>query len=98
MVTIGMNYEVLEGKEALLENAFSKVLPAMRSIDGHDESVLYRDVHNPRSYCIMSRWRDKAAFDAFIASDAFRAVVDWGREKVLAKRPRHEVFTAQPPM
>lgn len=30
MVTIGMNCEVLEGKEAVLENAFTKVVRAMR--------------------------------------------------------------------
>ena len=94
MVTIGMNYEVLEGKESVLENAFTKVVHAMRQLEGHDESFLYRDVHAPRRYLIISKWTDKAAFDAFIASEAFRKVADWGKEQVLAARPHHEVYGA----
>jgi len=92
MVTIGMNYEVLEGKESVLENAFTKVVYAMRQLEGHDESYLYRDVHEPRRYLIISKWTDKAAFDAFIASDTFRSVADWGKEQILATRPHHEVY------
>ena len=94
MVTIGMNYEVLEGKEHVLEDAFSKVVHAMRNIPGHQESFLFRDVHNPRKYLILSKWSDKPTFDAFIASEAFRKVVNWGKETVLAARPKHEVYGA----
>ena len=94
MVTIGMNYEVLDGKESVLENAFKKVVHAMRELAGHSESFLYRDVHEPRRYLIISRWTDKSAFDAFIASDTFRNVADWGKEQVLAARPHHEVYGA----
>ena len=92
MVTIGMNYEVLEGKEAVLENAFTNVVHAMRKIQAHQQSSLYKDVHNQRRYLIISQWNDKAAFDAFIASDTFKNVANWGKEKVLAARPHHEVY------
>ena len=39
MVTIGMNYKVIPGKEETFETAFNKVVKAMGGIDGHDEKV-----------------------------------------------------------
>jgi len=92
MVTIGMNYAVLPGKEETFETAFNKVLHAMRGIDGHTDSHLYRDVNDARQYLIMSLWSSKAAFDGFIASEAFRNVANWGKEQILAGRPKHEVY------
>ena len=61
MVTIGMNYEVLEGKEAVLENAFTNVVHAMRKIKAHEQSSLYKDVHNLRRYLIISKTSPKQA-------------------------------------
>lgn len=92
MVTIGMNYEVLEGKESVLESAFADVIEAMRNVEGHQESYLFRDVNSPRKYLILSKWRDKSSFDAFITSETFRKVTTWGKENVLAGRPHHEVY------
>ena len=92
MITVGMNYEVREGKGELFESVFSKVLLVMQAMPGHKETHLYRDVQNPRGYLIVSEWHRRADFDAFIASDRFKSVVDWGREEVLASRPRHEVY------
>lgn len=92
MVTIGMNYEVLEGKESVLESAFADVIEAMRNVEGHQESYLFRDVNSPRKYLILSKWRDKSSFDAFITSETFRKVTTWGKENVLASRPHHEVY------
>ncbi|HNQ22414.1 MAG TPA: antibiotic biosynthesis monooxygenase [Phycisphaerae bacterium] len=94
MVTIGMNYDVLEGKEAAFEHAFRQVLHAMRNQSGHCESRLYREVDAPRSYLIISHWTDRGAFDAFIHSDAFRKVADWGKEQILAGRPQHHIYGA----
>ncbi len=92
MITVGMNYQVREGKQAVFENAFNKVLNAMNGMPGHDKSFLYRDVNNPLSYLIISDWSDRKAFDAFIASDAFRSVANWGKEEILTGRPKHEVY------
>lgn len=92
MVTVGMNYEVLSGKEETFERAFNKVVKAMEGIAGHGETFLYRDINSPRKYLIISRWNEKAAFDAFIASDTFRNVANWGKEQILAGRPRHEIY------
>ena len=92
MVTIGMNYKVLPGKGEIFENAFSKVLDAMQKMEGHSKSFLFRDVHNENSYLIISDWSEKAAFDGFIQSDAFKKVANWGKEQILAGRPEHNVY------
>jgi len=92
VVTIGMNYIVLAGKEETFENAFQKVVKAMGGIEGHGETHMFRDITDPQHYLIVSRWSQKAAFDDFIASDTFRNVTKWGKEKILAGRPNHEVY------
>ena len=92
MVTIGMNYAVLKGKESTFENAFRKVVKAMGGIAGHTETHLCRDIDDPQQYLIVSQWSDKGAFDAFIASETFRTVANWGKEQILSGRPRHEVY------
>ena len=92
MVTVGMDYKVVPGKGAMFVAVFDKVLKIMQNMDGHGETHLYRDVFSENEYLIVSRWTDKAAFDAFIASERFRNVADWGKENVLAARPRHEVY------
>ncbi len=95
MVTIGMNYVVLPGKEEVFENAFNNVVHAMRGIEGHSETKMYRGLQNPAEYLIVSDWSEKADFDAFIASDAFRSVANWGMEQILAGRPKHNVYTTE---
>ncbi len=92
MVTIGMNYNVREGKEETFEKAFRKVVGAMGNMDGHSETQMFRNIDAPNQYLIMSLWSDRSAFDAFIASDTFRNVANWGKEEILAGRPRHEVY------
>jgi heme-degrading monooxygenase HmoA len=92
MVTIGMNYAVLPGKEEVFETAFNKVVHAMQGMPRHGKTRMYRDINDPRQYLIVSEWSDKAAFDSFIASDAFRSVANWGKEQILAGRPQHQVY------
>ena len=93
MVTIGMNYEVLPGKEPVFERAFQQVLNAMQGMPGHTRSYLYHEVGKANSYLILSEWNDKAGFDAFVQSEAFARVTNWGKEQILAGRPRHQVFS-----
>ncbi|HET8761139.1 MAG TPA: antibiotic biosynthesis monooxygenase [Nitrospiria bacterium] len=92
MITVGMNYEILEGKEQPFERKFALVLEAMSQTPGHSNTNLYRDVFRGRSYLIVSEWETRAAFNAFVQSDTFRSVTNWGRETILASRPRHEVY------
>lgn len=93
MVTIGMNYFVLPGKEQVFEDACERVVETMRGIDGHDESHIYRRIADGDPvYLIVSRWQSEDAFQAFIASDAFKKVTNWGAENILSGRPRHTTY------
>jgi heme-degrading monooxygenase HmoA len=94
MVTIGMNYHVISGKEAQFEGACRRVLDVMREVDGHDSSQIFRRIDGEESpeYLIVSRWTDEAAFRSFVASDAFKKVTNWGKEHILSGRPSHTIY------
>jgi heme-degrading monooxygenase HmoA len=92
MITIGMNYKVLPGKEVNFERVFKNVLHSLQSIAGHGKSALYQDVIERQSYLIVSEWNSEEAFHAFVQSDKFRGVVDWGHENILADKPVHTVY------
>ncbi len=92
MVTIGMNYKMIPGKEKIFEDAFDKVLEVMKDMEGHTQSFLYKDVNDPQSYLIVSDWSSEEAFNGFIRSDKFRNVTDWGAQNILAGRPTHTVY------
>ena len=92
MVTIGMNYRVLPGKETIFERAFADVLTRLQSMPGHRQSRLYREVAESKCYLILSEWASREDFDAFVRSPEFARVVRWGSENVLAERPHHEIF------
>jgi heme-degrading monooxygenase HmoA len=64
----------------------------LRGASGHVDSTLWRDVANDASYLITSEWNDEDAFKAFITSDDFAAVTNWGKEQILSQRPRHKVY------
>ncbi|MBI1862185.1 MAG: antibiotic biosynthesis monooxygenase [Deltaproteobacteria bacterium] len=98
MVTVGMNYNVLAGKEEVFERAFAQVIAALKDAPGHTDSHLYKDVAAPTSYLIVSEWNDKAAFDAFIRSESFAKVTNWGKEQILAGRPKHQIYTGSAPL
>ena len=94
MITVGMNYNIIEGKDAQFIAVFEKVMGVMNDMPGHAKTNLYRDVHAEHDYVVISEWTDKSAFDAFIASDRFKNVTDWGRDNVLRERPKHQVYGA----
>jgi len=94
MVTIGMNYDVISGKEEVFEGACKKVLDVMNEAEGHDNSQIFRrvDIHESAQYLIVSRWKDESAFNEFIASETFKKVTSWGLANVLAGRPSHTTY------
>jgi heme-degrading monooxygenase HmoA len=92
MVTIGMNYKIIPGKEEVFENAFKNVIKVMNEMEGHTRSNLYKDVNDLHSYLIVSDWNSEEAYNAFINSDKFAGVVDWGKENILAGRPSHTLY------
>ena len=92
MITVGMNYHVIEGKQQDFEEKFAAVIEALNAADGHSESTLWKDVSDGASYLITSEWSDEQAFMSFIQSDAFRGVTNWGKEQILSDRPRHKIY------
>ena len=89
-----MNYYVLPGKEQVFEDACKNVVETMNGIDGHDESHFYREVTSEEAtYLIVSRWQSEDAFQAFVASDAFKKVTNWGKENILSRRPSHTTYS-----
>jgi heme-degrading monooxygenase HmoA len=93
MTTIGMHYDVITGKEREFEQGFIGVIEHLKGVAGHVESKLYEDVQSTGSYLILSQWKTKADFEAFLHSDAFRTVTSWGKAEILRGRPRHKVYT-----
>lgn len=96
MITVGMDYKIVPGKDVEFIAVFKKVIGIMADMPGHSVTHLYRDVENEHDYLIVSEWSDEAAFNAFIASDRFRNVANWGKENVLRARPKHEVYGSAP--
>jgi heme-degrading monooxygenase HmoA len=94
VVTIGMNYFVIAGKEKVFEDACGSVVKVMEEIDGHEESDLFKRVGKDGDpvYLIVSRWQNEGAFNDFIASDQFKKVTNWGKENILSARPRHTTY------
>ena len=92
MITVGMNYHVLEGKQADFEEKFAAVIESLRAAEGHSESTLWNDVADKASYLITSEWSDEQAFLDFIHSQAFKDVTNWGKEQILSSRPRHKIY------
>ena len=95
MITVGMNYEIIEGMEKEFETVFAKVLEVMDKMDGHVKTRLYHGVVDPSSYLIISEWSSRDSFDAFTSSQQFKNVTDWGKSKILASQPKHEIYGAE---
>ncbi len=92
MITVGMNYHVIEGKQQDFEEKFAGVIGALQAAAGHTSSTLWKDVSDGASYLITSEWSDEQAFTDLIRSDEFRAVTDWGKEQILSGRPQHKIY------
>jgi heme-degrading monooxygenase HmoA len=92
MITVGMNYHVIEGKQQDFEEKFAGVIDALNAAEGHTKSTLWKDIGDDASYLITSEWSDEGAFTSFIQSDAFRAVTNWGKEQILSGRPQHKIY------
>lgn len=92
MITVGMNYHVIAGKQQDFEAKFAAVITALHAAPGHTSSTLWKDVADDASYLITSEWSDEEAFKAFIQSQAFRDVTNWGKEQILSGRPQHKIY------
>ena len=92
MITVGMNYHVIAGKQADFEAKFQAVIQALTAAAGHTKSTLWKDVADDASYLITSEWSEEQAFTDFIHSQAFKDVTNWGKEQILSGRPQHKIY------
>jgi heme-degrading monooxygenase HmoA len=92
MITVGMNYHVIPGKQQDFEEKFAAVISALRAAAGHSSSTLWKDVSDDASYLITSEWSEEQAFLDFIRSQAFKEVTSWGKEQILSGRPQHKIY------
>ncbi len=92
MVTVGLYYDVRPGQDKVFEDTVDQVIDLLSKNPGHVKSFLYRDVKNPHSYAIISEWSSQNDFTAFVRSDIFKQVTDFGKAEVLEQRPRHKVY------
>lgn len=92
MVTVGMNYAVVPGKEKNFEGAVNGVLEAMKQDTAHLKTNLYRSVTEESTYLIVSEWTSREAFLAFARSPLFTKVTTWSAEQILARRPSHTFY------
>ncbi len=95
MTTIGMHYDVIPGKEEEFEKGFLSTIELMKTLPGHVESRMFEDITIKGSYVILSEWTRMEDFQAFMASDAFKKAVAWGKAEILRGRPKHKVYTNQ---
>jgi heme-degrading monooxygenase HmoA len=61
MITVGMNYHVIPGKQKDFEEKFAAVISALRSAVGQSSSTLWKDVGDDASYLITSEWSEEQA-------------------------------------
>lgn len=98
MITVGMNYEVVAGKQDAFEKKFALVVEVLSATPGHVVTHLYKQVTNPLVYLVVSEWQSTAAFEAFVGSEGFRKATAWGQSGILARRPSHQVYGADTPV
>lgn len=64
---------VPEGNGELLERRFAGRAGSVERSDGFEHFELLRPVDGTDQYLVYTRWRDRAAFDAWTASRSFAA-------------------------
>ncbi len=64
--------EVPTGRGPILEERFAARAGDVETVDGFESFELLRPTDGTERYLVVTRWRDDAAFDTWMNSDAFR--------------------------
>jgi heme oxygenase (mycobilin-producing) len=64
--------EVPEGRGEVLEQRFASRAGEVEKVDGFESFELLRPTDGTDRYLVVTRWRDQAAFEAWMASAAFQ--------------------------
>ena len=91
MLTVGLYYDVIPGKESEFEKMFDGVIEEIKKMDGFVSALLYKRVDQQNSYLIYSEWRDMESFEKLIKSKEFSDVKAEGPHLLLA-RPYHKIY------
>jgi heme-degrading monooxygenase HmoA len=91
MISIGLYYDVVPGKEGEFEETFNAVRSSLEGSEGFLGAVLYRRVDKPNSYLVYSEWKSLEHFKAFITSRSFREVTANGK-RILERTPYNKVY------
>lgn len=87
-----MNYHVVPGKESEFKSAFEGVANALSEEEGQEKSNLYSDCIEPNKYLIILERSDQDACHAFIGSQAFRKVANFGASEIHIGRPTRKIY------
>ncbi|MCL4316863.1 MAG: antibiotic biosynthesis monooxygenase [Candidatus Thermoplasmatota archaeon] len=91
MLTVGLYYDVVPGKENDFESYFNLVVAEIKKKKGFVSALLYKRVDKPGSYLIYSEWKDRESFEEFIKSRDFSSAKEGGSD-MLAGRPSHKIY------
>ncbi len=81
MITVGMNYHVIPGKQKDFEDKFAAVMGALNAAAGHTSSTLWKDVADD-----ASSWSDEQALRSH--SKSLRDVTIGAEEQMAGRNTR----------
>ncbi len=91
MLTVGLYYDVIPGRESEFESMFGGVVEEIGKMEGFVSALLYKRVDQPNSYLIYSEWKDMESFERLIRSKEFSDVKTGGSQLLMAK-PHHKIY------
>ncbi len=75
MISIVAKFKVNEGEEEKFLSLVDGLGAASRAETGCIEYALHKHTENPRTYCILEKWRDQNSVDTHNASKHFTTIV-----------------------
>jgi heme-degrading monooxygenase HmoA len=91
MVVVMNRIPVAEGRESEFEQTFAARARAVDQMPGFVDLQVLRPSEG-RTYVVMTRWRSRAAFDAWTKSEAFISAHRKQSPGLAAERPTLEIY------
>lgn len=63
MIAIVAKFEVKKGEEEKFLTIVNELGEASRAEEGNVEYVLHKDIKGTSTYCLIEKWKDRAAID-----------------------------------
>ena len=92
MMTIGLQYEVRQGKEDQFKKVFAGVIVTLPKMHGHVATRLFEDVLEPGNFLLMSRWKLLRDFKTFARGEGFQRISEWAKAELFRGEPRQQVY------